>query len=150
MKITNQTQTAFKFDFFYTLIFQIIKLDGQTIPKGGGSNILQSPQEHHYPLAKPGESITFFPKTKLFWFKDKLWLKTAIESGGFYTFKNLQPGEYWIRFVYRKKNNFIKIRNHQNKNDYIKALQWLDKTIIATPYVKLNLLSVNNYVKTVK
>ena len=150
MKITNQTQTAFKFDFFDTLIFQIIRVDGQTIRKGFGSHQLQSPQERHYPLIKPGKSTTFFPNTKLFWFNDELCLKIAIQSGGFDYFQNLQPGEYWIRFVYRKKNNFFKIRNHQNKNDYIKPLQWLDKTIIATPYVKLNLLSVNNYVKTVK
>jgi len=141
MKITNQTQTAFKFDFFDTLIFKIIRLDGQTIRKYASSNALQSPQEHHYPSVKSGKSTTFFPNTKLFWFNDELCLKTAIESGGFYYFKNLQPGEYWIRFVYRKRNNFLKIRNYQNKNDYIKSLQWLDKTIITTPYVKLNLLS---------
>ncbi len=77
-------------------------------------------------------------------------MKTAIQSGVFYYFQNLQPGEYWLRFVYRKKNNSLKMRNNQNKNDYIKPLQWLDKTIIATPYVRLNLLSVNNYAKTVK
>ena len=150
MKIINQTQTAFKFYFFDTLIFQIIKADGQTIRKSGSSNALQSPQEHHYPSVKPGKSIIFFPNTKLFSFNNELCLKTAIQSGGFYYFQNLQPGEYWIRFVYYKKNNFLKIRDNQNKNDYIKPLQWLDKTIIATPYVKLNLLSVNNYVKTVK
>lgn len=140
MRIINQTQSTFIFDLFDTLIFQIIKLDGQTIRKGGGSHQLQSPQEHHYPLVKPGESTTFFPNTKLFWFNDELCLKTAIESGGFYYFYNLQPGEYLIRFVYRKRNNFIKMRTNHNTHDYIKPLQWLDRTIIATPYIKLNLL----------
>ncbi|BAY85178.1 hypothetical protein NIES267_46770 [Calothrix parasitica NIES-267] len=140
MKITNQTLTAFEFDFFDTLIFQIIKIDGQTIRKDASSNALQSPQERHYPLVKPGESITFFPNTKLLWFNNELCLKTAIESGGFYYFYNLQPGEYLIRFVYRKKNNFVKMRSNRNTGDYIKPLQWLDRTIIATPFVKLYLL----------
>ncbi|MEM6400501.1 MAG: hypothetical protein AAF757_09720 [Cyanobacteria bacterium P01_D01_bin.116] len=139
MNIFNQTQTAFIFDFFDTLIFKIIRVDGQTIRKGFGSHALQSPQEHHYPLVKPGESITFFPNTKFFCFNNKLCLKTAIESGGFYYFYNLQPGEYWIRFVYRKNNNFVKVRSNLNTQDYIKPLQWLDKTIIATPFVKLDL-----------
>lgn len=139
MKILNKTQSAFRFDFYNTLIPQMIKEDGQIIRILLGSNQLLSCTEAHYPLANPGEFVTFFPNAKLFWFNGELCLKIAIECGGFYCFRNLQSGEYLIRFVYRKSNNLIKMRNKHNQNNYIKPLQWLDRTIIATPYVKLGL-----------
>lgn len=141
MKILNKTRTAFHFDFFDTLIPQMIKADGQILPRTFGSHQLQSSTEAHYPLANPREFVTFFPNAKLFWFNGELCLKIAIECGGFYYFRNLQSGEYLIRFVYSKGNNILKMR-HKHKNiNYIRPLQWLDRTIIATPYVKLNLLS---------
>ncbi len=138
MKITNNTQTAFRFDFYSTLIPQMIKADGQVIRKGFGSHQLRSGTESDYPLAMPGEFITFFPNPKLFWFKkQQLTLKMDIGCGGFYYFHDLQPGEYLIRFVYSKNNHFLKMRDR--KSNYIKPLQWLERTIVATPYVKLYL-----------
>ncbi len=138
MKITNKTQTAFRFDFYSTLTPQMIKADGQAIRKGFGSHQLRAGTESDYPLAMPGESITFSPNPKLFWFKDRqLTLKMDIGCGGFYYFHDLQPGEYLIRFVYSKRNRFLKMRDR--KSNYIKPLQWLERTIVATPYVKLYL-----------
>ncbi|MBV6627615.1 MAG: hypothetical protein KI793_32605 [Rivularia sp. (in: Bacteria)] len=133
IKITNNTQKSCRFDFYSTLIPQIIGLDGQLL-RTSFSHRLFSGTESDYPLVMPGDYVTYFPTAKLFWYNNKLALKIATGDGGFYVFFGFQSSEYLIRFVY-SKNNICTTSNCKDKTSKI-ALEWIEKTIVSTPYIK--------------
>lgn len=139
MSITNNTQTPFRFNFFATLIPELVGADGQALQRNYFCLGLQSARKSDYPLAMPGEIVTRFPDAKLLWFKrDHLRLQIAAGDGGFCIFDSLQPGIYKFRFVYRKQNNFV-TKNHPEKLCK-QLLGWQCKTMISTPFVEICLL----------
>jgi len=143
MSITNNTQTPFRFDFFASLIPELVGADGQALQRSYFCLGLQSARKSDYPLAMPGERVTRFPDAKLFWFKrDQLRLQIAAGDGGFWIFDNLQPGIYQLRFVYNKQNAFV--TRHDRKKTYTKSLKWICKSIVPTPFVEFCLVSSNN------
>ncbi|MEO1428044.1 MAG: hypothetical protein AAFV71_03060 [Cyanobacteria bacterium J06633_8] len=137
IKITNNSQNPYRFDFYSTLIPQIIGVNGELLSKAGSSEQLRANTKSDYPLAMPGECVTRFPSAKLLWHCDQLKLKIATGYGGFYFFNSLQAGEYLIRFVYIKNNSFT-TSDCRDKTNKI-ALEWIEKTIVSTSYVKFSL-----------
>lgn len=141
MKITNNTQTPFRFDLYTTLIPQIIRLDGELLDTSF-SHRLFSGTESDYPFVIPGDYVTYFPTAKLFWYRNQLALKIATGDGGFYVFFGFQSSKYLIRFVYIKKNSFT-TSNGRVQREKI-ALSWIEKTILSTPYVKFSFSNFHN------
>ncbi|MFN6468355.1 MAG: hypothetical protein RMY36_001625 [Nostoc sp. SerVER01] len=136
MQVTNKTQTPFRFNFFATLVPELIGANGQTLQRSYFCRFLQAPRESDYPLAMPGESVRCFPDANLFWLKlDLLSLQIAAGDGGFWIFKNLQPGVYKFRFMYGKHNSFVKINDKTKART--KSLNWKWKTMVFTPFVDL-------------
>ncbi|BAY75099.1 hypothetical protein NIES25_15160 [Nostoc linckia NIES-25] len=136
MEVTNKTQTPFRFDFFATLVPELIGANSQRLQRSYFCQFLQAPRESDYPLAMPGESVKCFPDAKLFWSKlDVLSLQIAAGDGGFWIFKNLQPGVYKFRFAYQKHNSFVKINDKTKART--KSLNWKWKTMVSTPFVDL-------------
>lgn len=141
MSITNNTQTPFRFDLFATLIPQIVGADGLALQKGYSTTFLQVPRECDFPSAIPGESVTLFPDAKLMWLKrGRLALKITAGDGGYWHFCNLEPGVYRVRFIYSKRNEWAP---KDRKSIGIKALEWIDKNTVPTPFVEI-CLSVNS------
>ncbi|MDZ8023710.1 MAG: hypothetical protein RMX97_03305 [Nostoc sp. DedQUE11] len=136
MEVTNKTQTPFRFDFFATLVPELIGANGQKLQRSYFCRFLQAPRESDYPLAMPGESVRCFLDAKLFWLKlDVLSLQIAAGDGGFWIFNNLQPGVYKFRFVYGKHNSFLKINDKTKARTKSLNCKW--KTIVFTPFVDL-------------
>jgi hypothetical protein len=136
MQVTNKTQTPFRFDFFATLVPELIGVNGQTLQRSYFCRFLQAPRESDYPLAMPGESVRCFPDAKLFWLKvDVLSLQIAAGDGGFWIFNNLQPGVYKFRFVYQKHNSFVTKNDHTKAR--IKSLDWKWNSMVITPFFDL-------------
>jgi hypothetical protein len=143
MCITNTTQTPFRFDFFDTLIPELLGRDGRALKRSYFCLGLQSSRKSDYPLAMPGECVTHFPDAKLLWFnRDHLRLKIAAGDGGFWIFDDLQPGVYQFRFVYRKHNSFVKI-NHKIKR-HTKTFNWKWKSMVITPLLQLSISNQND------
>ena len=142
MSITNNTQTPFRFDFFATLIPELVRADGQALQRGHFCLGLLSDKKSNYPLAMPGECVTRFPDAKLLWFKrDQLRLKIAAGDGSFWIFDNLQPGVYQVRFIY---SNHTVMTTHDQKSIDTKSLKWMWNNILSTPFVEVCLVTSNN------
>lgn len=103
MKITNNTSTPFRFSSFDTLIPQLIGENG-LMPglESGGSLGWVTPQESDFLLAKPGESVTLWPKAYLT--RQANNLLTLIVPGrgrSCWKFNDLAFGTYQIQLTYR-------------------------------------------------
>jgi hypothetical protein len=143
MRVTNNTSNPLRFDFYATLIPELVSLNGQALDTSYFCPRLESSKESDYPLVCPGESVTHFQFAKLFWFKnDQLRLQITAEDGSFWIFHNVVPSVYQIRFVY-KKNNLLETNNSQ-KNMDLQSLSWVSKTIVCTPFVELSFISLVN------
>jgi hypothetical protein len=139
MSITNNTQTPFRFSFYNSLLPEIVTSDGQALERGFYRNILLVARKSHYPLAMPGETVTYFPHAELWWeCSENLRLEISAGDGLYWTFQNLKLGVYYFRFVYRKGNKAATVYDQQITDT--KTLEWDDGTIIATPFVELSLV----------
>ena len=84
---------------------QIVGADGREIELlncGSFRPIGQSDSD--FPLAMPGETVTFFLKAKIFgWRSDRFVMSIAGTDGFFWKFEYLKPGKYQIRFKYNNQ-----------------------------------------------
>lgn len=139
MSITNNTKTPFRFDFFATLIPQIVGADGLALQKSYSTTFLMAPRECDLPTCIPGESITLFPDAKLIWYTcRRLALKITAGDGGYWHFCNIQPGVYRVRFIYRKRNEWAPTNQ---KSTGKKSLEWICKNTVPTPFVEISLIT---------
>ena len=105
IRITNNTNTDFYFDFYGTLNPELMTCNGQIMNSYYTSPRLKSRLVSDLLFSLAGKSITFFPYTKLFWDRrGKLKLRIDLGDGGNLTFENIQAGRCWIRFTYKNKS----------------------------------------------
>jgi len=105
IRITNNSHTDFYFNFYGTLIPELITSNGQIMNSYYTSPRLKSRLVSDLLFSLAGKSITFFPYTKLFWDRrGKLKLRIDVGDGGNLTFENIQVGRCWIRFAYKNKS----------------------------------------------
>ncbi|MEG4343208.1 hypothetical protein QUB70_07935 [Microcoleus sp. A003_D6] len=103
MKITNGTPIPLYFSGYTTLIPELREPDGKIREWGRNSNILILPSESDFILALPGESVTFFPYTILFWRKgNQAELTIDFGDGSIWVSGGLKPDKYQFRFSYQK------------------------------------------------
>lgn len=100
LRITNNTQTPLRFSGYDTLDAEIVGSDGKILELSAARNWTVPPTKVDFPLAQPGESVTFIRDAKLFWQNNQLRLGGADGYGGVWDVKDLAPGSYQVRLKY--------------------------------------------------
>ena len=108
IRVTNLSSIPYRFIFF-RLMPELQDALGRVIERSWGRNATKAPQESDFLLAMPNESLTFFVEGELYCYKDKFGLKGYESSGGVWSFRNLNPGRYQVRFTYENRNAVRKI-----------------------------------------
>ena len=116
IRITNNTPTPLRFNFFNALSPEIVAPHGQAVGRSHASDLLLEPKESDFPLVMPKQSVTFFQDAKLSWRKggnqltlDELALRVPDGIGGFWIFAALKPGTYQVRFRYESYRTTVVI-----------------------------------------
>jgi hypothetical protein len=137
--ITNQTAIPIRFNLFATLIPRLMGADGQAIHGGRSRLGTIRPLESDFPLAMPGECVTFFPYAKLLRHKDNQFtLSIAAGDGSIWTFEALKPNTYQIQLTYNNKKAEVEIYDRTSMN--INRIEGLWVGMVATPSVTFRLV----------
>ncbi|MDZ8090309.1 MAG: hypothetical protein RMY16_32875 [Nostoc sp. DedQUE12b] len=136
--ITNNTPTPVRFSFFATIIPQLVGADGQLHFQGYYRRGTKRRLESDFPLVMPGENITFFPYSLLYWQKrNQFILRIEAGDGGYYIFKALKAGVYQIQFTYNNKEAIAEVYHRKTMNTNLIEGIWMG--IISTPQVEFRL-----------
>ncbi|NEQ73644.1 MAG: hypothetical protein F6K23_11600 [Okeania sp. SIO2C9] len=136
--MTNKSNTNFYFNFYNTLIPQLIAPNWQIVQEYYTSNFLKSILVSDLLLALPGKSITFFPHAKLLWKKnDQFKLKIAAGDGGSWIFDNLKAGRYLLRLIYSNKDTETTAYDLITKKGISFKKLW--KGMVLVPLIELRL-----------
>ncbi|MGB8687810.1 MAG: hypothetical protein WCD53_10810 [Microcoleus sp.] len=141
MKITNGTPNPLYFTGCTTLIPELLEPDGQIIEWGRASNMLRGLSAEDFLLALPGESVTFFPCTVLFWLKGYgAWLTIDYGDRSIWASEMLKPGRYQFRFSYQKilRPRSENIYRQQEIEQKLLEQVWFGR--VDTPFVELHLV----------
>ncbi len=103
IRITNQTVTPLRFNLYNSLQPELLGPNGKIVRGGRNSNGIKQPEESDFPLAMPGETISFFPHTILLASQNTEFVMLAIflKDGSVFVFENLQAIMYQLRFIYK-------------------------------------------------
>ena len=135
IKVTNQTSTPYRFAFV-SLVPEIVGPEGEAIQFDYAINSPKATSASDCPLAKPGESLTFFTKAKFGCGRNKLGLGGQDLQGGSWSFAGLRPTRYWVRFTYKKLWSFRKLDFGRTPWPFSEEL-WTG--IAPTPYEEFSL-----------
>jgi hypothetical protein len=109
IRITNHTSSNLRFCFYnaFFMLPELIAPDGQTFERGYHCERSVTPQNSDFLLAIPGEAITFYPATFLYWQQNpkkkrdrKLTISMFFQDSDGFIFEFLYSGNYQIRFLY--------------------------------------------------
>ncbi len=100
LRITNNTQTPLRFSGYDTPDAEIVGPNGKILELSAAINWTVPPTKVDFPLAQPGESVTFIRDAKLFWQNNQLRLGGSDGYGGVWDVKDLAPGSYQVRLRY--------------------------------------------------
>ena len=138
IRITNNSNTDFYFNFYGTLIPQLITPNWQIIKEYYTSNFLKSRLVSDLLLAVAGKSITFFPNAQLLWKKnDQFLLKIAAGDGGSWIFDNLKAGRYLLQLTYKNKSAQTTVYDRITKKGISFKKLW--RRMVLVPLVELDL-----------
>ncbi|MBP0037754.1 MAG: hypothetical protein J7519_08615 [Roseofilum sp. SID1] len=140
IRISNNTSSCFRFNLFASLIPQLIGTDGQPIEAAYGCSLTIIPKESDFPIVKPGESLTFFPKiAQLFWVKGELFcLSIPAGDGGGWVFGSLSLGTYQINFIYKNQDRTVEILDKEGRNAKLLEDIWVG--MVFTPSITFSLV----------
>ncbi|MFB2918240.1 MULTISPECIES: hypothetical protein [Aerosakkonema] len=141
IRITNNTPTPFRFSSYRKLTPELVGSDERPIQLTFLRRRRLAPKESDFPLATPGESVTFFPNARLVWNRsEQLKLSIANGCGGYWSFQVTNPGIYKIRFIYKNENMEQTIHDKEEKLTNRKLIQGLWTGEVFTPFVKFRLI----------
>ncbi|MHC0063647.1 hypothetical protein ACWATR_12065 [Nostoc sp. UIC 10890] len=137
IRITNNTLTPIRFSFYFTLFPELVNAHGQ-IPFEGGWIRASASLESDYPLAMPGESVTYFPEIKFFgtW-GNRFGLSVASGDSGTWFFQPLKSDNYQFRFLYNNQNEKETMYSSTSKDMSLIEGIWTGEVL--TPFVELHL-----------
>ena len=139
--ITNNTPNPVRFNFFDTLIPQLMEADGQLHFRGYYRRGTKRPSESDFPLVMPGESFTLFPYSELSWRKlDPFTLIIEAGDGGYWDFDGLKAGIYQIQLVYNNKYTAQEIEIYDRESLNTNLIEGLWIGMVSTPKVKFHLV----------
>jgi len=113
IRVTNLSSNSYRFVFFY-LRPEIVTVDGKQLKKSGGINANCRPLADDFVLLKPGDSVTSFINAQLFWYLEpfvpkeyanELVLQGQNKLGFVWSFLNLKPETYLVRFPYNNRSS---------------------------------------------
>ncbi|NER03224.1 MAG: hypothetical protein F6K17_11625 [Okeania sp. SIO3C4] len=138
IRITNNNNTDFYFNFYNTLIPELITSNLQRVQEYYTSNFLKSRLVSDLLLVVPGENITFFPHAKLLWKKnDQFKLKITAGDGGYWIFDNLKAGRYLLQLTYKNKSAQTTVYDRITKKGISFKKLW--RGMVLVPIVELYL-----------
>jgi hypothetical protein len=137
IRITNNTPTPRRF-LLFLLLPTFLGTDEQVIPpEGPAVNKTNVPQEFDFPLAMPGESLTFFLKGRFFWVNSELWFVVYVKDGGAWSFRNFKPGTNQVLFTYKNSSSVWNIYDGRLLSAVIEDV-WTG--VVSTPLVEFCLV----------
>lgn len=136
IRITNNTSTPLKFSFYFTLLLEIMGVDG-IIPLEGGWIRASSPSNSDVLSVMPGEDITFFPEAEIFglW-EEQFGLRITSGNSGTLIFEPLTLETYQVRLTYSSKQAMVKIYESVKTDTTLDV--WSGQ--ISTPFVDFRLV----------
>ncbi len=140
IRISNNTNTCFRFSLFGSLIPQVVGTDGQPIKADYGRHLTIRPKRSHFPLVKSGESLTFCPKVaQLFWSRgDSFVLSIPAGDGGSWGLRSLNLGTYNLNFTYKNKDASVTIPERERRKTEL--LEDILIGMVCTPSVTFSLI----------
>ena len=137
IRVTNNTLTPFRFSFYFTLFPELVNAYGR-IPLEGGWIRASASLESDYPLAMPGESVTYFPEINIFgtW-GNRFGLSITSGDSGKWIFQPLKPGNYQFRFIYNNQNE--KETTYSSVSRDMNLIEGIWTGEVLTPFVELHL-----------
>ncbi len=148
ISVTNNSSNSYRFVFFH-LVPEIVKANGEKVNFGYATNVIYHPCACDFILLKPGDSVSSVVNGKLYWLlkeqipkdsedrllvREKLILQGCNRFGGVWSFSNLDPDTYFVRFLYEKLTTGEKLRSTQEIVEDI----WVGKVL--TPWAKFSLV----------
>jgi len=96
--------------------------------------------ESDFPLAMPGESLTFFQDITIFWLKDNQFGLSILAQNGFqWISEPLRLGTYYVRFTYRNTKEVVTRHSSINTDTKSEESFWIGQ--VSTPFVEIRLVS---------
>lgn len=138
--ITNNRQTPFRFSQFRTLTPEVAEANGQVLQRLFFRHRRVRPQEWHFPLVLPGESVALLPDSRLIYRQSHWRLNIAFEDGGYNKLDFLDNKTYYLRFIYENCAEIRTIQNRSPEGTDTKVLKniWTGKVI--TPPLEFRLM----------
>ncbi|WP_322732451.1 hypothetical protein [Nostoc sp. ChiQUE01b] len=137
IRIINNTSTPLRFSFYFTILPELVNAYGP-IPLEGGWIRASASLESDYPLAMPGESVTYFPEIKFFgtW-GNRFGLSITSGDSGTWFFQSLKPGNYQFRFIYNSPNEKATLYSSVSRD--MNLIEGIRTGEVLTPFVELHL-----------
>jgi len=138
--ITNNGQTPFRFSQFRTLTPEIVEASGQVLQRIFLRRRRLRPQEWHFPLVLPGESVALLPHSRLIYRQSNWRLNIACGDGGYNNLDFLERKTYYLKFLYQNCLEVERLQNRGSEGTDTKMLKniWIGKVI--TPPLEFSLM----------
>ena len=148
ISVANNSALSYRFVFF-NLVPEIVKVNGEKVKSDYGANATRSPYACDFILLKPGDKVSSVVNGKLCWrleqqipkdSEDRLLTQEMLiiygrnRFGGVWSFWNLSPDTYFVRFSYEKQTAREKLRSTKEIVEDI----WVGKVL--TPWAEFSLV----------
>ena len=132
IRVSNFSSHSYRFLFFY-LLPEIVGADEQSLKHGYGRNATRYPETDNFILMNPGDNFSFLMKGELSWYNGSLRLHGRDKSGGIWTFRDIKPGRYSVRFTYENREIRRRLRYGETVEDC-----WVG--MVYTPFVEFHII----------
>lgn len=145
IRFTNKTALPLRFTLFDTLAVELSAADGYRVLNVGGARSMGGlPKETDYPLIKPGETATFWKDASVKWINEGKELGFGFPDGfgGGWSFSNLKPNQYKLKFFYHNDKTTAAVYNLGTNQMKLLDSFWVGDIVSAA--VEINLIAEKN------
>jgi len=132
LRITNNTSIPLSFNSGGTLLPELLGVDG-LLRYSGGSYGTKAVTSSTFPVAHPGEGLTFFQDIGLFWrWGNEFGLKINANDGSHWVCEPIKVGTYQIQFTYNTQDSVQAWQSlrHTTVNDAdVEETLWIGQVI---------------------
>ncbi|OCR02911.1 hypothetical protein BCD67_16390 [Oscillatoriales cyanobacterium USR001] len=139
VRITNNTSTPYRFSFYNAITPELMMRDTQTLQEMFYmSDWLVGPRESDFPLAMPGEAVSFMSGGIILKEKNDCFrFMISVGDGGINFFTNLHLGTYQLRFKY--KNHSAEPKVYEEASGKKKRIENIWTGEASMPFVEFSL-----------
>ncbi|MFB2977300.1 hypothetical protein [Microseira sp. BLCC-F43] len=139
IRITNNTPTALRFSF-HQATPELMMPSGQIQRLGGCfSDWLEKPHECDFPLVQSGEAVTLLPCASLNQCLGDLRFTIPAGNGGYWSFGELYPGTYKLRFEYTNNTPGFRVYDREARKNKLIENIWTGTVLM--PCVEFSIVS---------